>query len=292
MYRIPVKFVAMGNTIKTFVLLAALSILILIMGDLVGGRTGLTIAFVIALGINFFSYWFSDRIVLSMYRAKEVSPQEAPRLHALVEEVARSAGIPKPRIYIVPAPYPNAFATGRNPSHAAVAFTEGILRLLDERELKGVIAHELAHIKNRDILISTIAATLATVIFYVADMARWMFIFGRHDEDRNPIADILLLILAPIAAMMIQMAISRTREYLADETGAKFIRDPIALAKALEKLAMGNERVPTTATPTTAHMFIFPPVLDGIARLFSTHPPVEDRIARLIEMARKMGVMY
>ncbi len=282
----------MGNTIKTFILLAALSLLILVIGDLAGGKTGLTIAFVIALGMNFFSYWFSDRIVLSMYRAREISPQEAPRLHAMVEEVARKAGIPKPRIYLVPAPYPNAFATGRSPSHAAIAFTEGILNLLNERELKGVTAHEMAHVKNRDILVSTIAATLATVVFYVADMARWMFFLGRHDDNRNPIADMLLLFLAPIAAMLIQMAISRTREYLADETGAKFIRDPIALAKALEKLALGNRRVPTTATPTTAHMFIFPPALKGIARLFSTHPPLEDRIARLMELARKMGVMY
>lgn len=280
----------MGNTLKTFLLLAALSILILIMGDIVGGRVGLTIALIIALAINFFSYWFSDKIVLSMYRAKEVSPEEAPRLHALVEEVARAAGIPKPRIYIVPDPSPNAFATGRDPKHAAVAFTQGILNLLNERELKGVIAHELAHIKNRDILISTVAATLATVIFYLADMGRWMLFLGRSEEDRNPLAEILLIILAPIAAMLIQMAISRTREYLADETGAKFIRDPIALARALEKLAYGNSKVPTRAIPTTSHMFIFPPMLEGIARLFSTHPPVEERIARLMKMARRMGI--
>ena len=280
----------MGNTLKTFLLLAALSILILIMGDIVGGRVGLTIALIIALAINFFSYWFSDKIVLSMYRAKEVSPEEAPRLHALVEEVARAAGIPKPRIYIVPDPSPNAFATGRDPKHAAVAFTQGILNLLNERELKGVIAHELAHIKNRDILISTVAATLATVIFYLADMGRWMLFLGRSEEDRNPLAEILLIILAPIAAMLIQMAISRTREYLADETGAKFIRDPIALARALEKLAYGNSKVPTRAIPTTSHMFIFPPMLEGIARLFSTHPPVEERIARLMRMARRMGI--
>ncbi len=280
----------MWNQVKTFILLLTLSILILLVGGMIGGKAGLTIALIIALITNFFSYWFSDRIVLSMYRAREITRDEAPWLHELVEQVAREAGIPKPRIYVIPERAPNAFATGRSPKHAAVAFTQGILDLLDERELKGVIAHELAHVKNRDILVSTIAATLATVIFYLANMGRWMLFFGRSDDDRNPFAELLMIILAPIAAMMIQMAISRAREYLADETGARFIRDPIALARALEKLAYGNSRVPTRAVPTTAHMFIFPPLTRGIARLFSTHPPLEERIARLLEMARNMGV--
>ncbi len=287
----------MTSQLKTWLLLLGLTFLLLLMGDLIGGKVGLTIALFIALIMNFFSYWFSDKIALSMYGAREVKPEEAPQLHSLVDEVARSAGIPKPKVYIIPAQYANAFATGRDPKHSAVAFTQGILELLDTRELKGVIAHEIAHIKNRDILVSSVAATIATAIMYIADMLRFAFIFGYHRDDEDasplsPLAGLVLAILAPIAAMIIQMAISRAREYLADETGAKIIRDPLALANALAKLAGYSQKVPTVAHPATSHMFIFPPLLDGIARLFSTHPPVEERIERLQRLARKMGVMY
>jgi len=284
----------MSSSIKTALLLAALTLIFVYAGKLIGGTAGMTFAFLIALVINFVSYWFSDRIVLSMYRAREVTPEEAPTLYGMVRKVATQAGIPTPRVYIVPTPSPNAFATGRGPDNSAVAVTEGILRLLEPHELEGVIAHEIAHIKNRDILIGTVAATIAGAIGYLANMAQWAFIFGgfgRGDDDEgagNLIGMLIMVILAPIIALIIQLAISRAREYKADETGAKLIRNPLALASALKKLSYGAEKLPLDANPGTAHMFIMNPLRGGIAGLFSTHPPVEERIARLERLAREI----
>ena len=278
----------MENRIKTVLLLAGLTVFLIFMGNILGGRQGMYIAFILAVGMNFFSYWFSDKIVLSMYGAQEVSPVEAPQIHQIVEELAREAGIPKPRIYIIPDESPNAFATGRNPQHAAVAATQGILRLLTPAELKGVLAHELGHVLNRDILISSIAATLAGAIMILASMAKWGAILGfGRDDDEGPgfLGIIIMSIIAPIAAMLIQMAISRSREYLADETGAHLAHNPESLARALEKLTMGAQRVPMDASPATAHMFIVNPLTgSSLMNLFSTHPPLEERIARLRAM--------
>lgn len=273
---------------RTLILLTVLTVLFLWIGEALGGRSGLVIAIIFAGAFNFFSYWFSDRIVLSLYRAKEVSPEEAPELHQIVEELAASAGIPKPRIYIVPQQAPNAFATGRSPSHAAVAVTRGILQALDIRELRGVLSHELSHIKNRDTLIQVIAATLAAAITFLARMAYFASLFGfGGDDDHNPLELLLLLILAPIAAIIIQLAISRSREYLADETGAKISRDPLALASALEKLEYYSRRVPMAGEPATAHLFIVAPKFrtSSLMNLFSTHPPTEKRIERLKKLA-------
>ncbi len=285
------------SKLKTYLLLALLTILLVVIGDLIGGKSGMTIALVMAGVMNFVSYWWSDKIVLAMYRAKEVSPQEAPELHRIVSELAHAAGIPKPRVYIIPTDHPNAFATGRGPGHAAVAVTTGILNLLTERELRGVLSHELSHIRNRDVLIMTVAATIAGAITYLAYMARWAAIFGGFggdDEDRggNLLVILLISILAPLAAMIVQLAISRSREYLADATGAKISRDPLALASALRKLAYGAAKRPLqSANPATAHLFIVTPFRGGgITSLFSTHPPIEDRIRRLEEMAKRMGV--
>jgi heat shock protein HtpX len=278
----------MENRIKTVLLLAGMTVFLIFMGKLIGGRSGMYLAFLLALGMNFFSYWFSDKIVLKMYGAQEVSPAEAPQLHQIVDELAHEAGIPKPRVYIIPDESPNAFATGRNPEHAAVAATEGILRLLTPAELKGVLAHEMGHVRNRDILISTIAATMAGAIMILADMARWGAIFGMgRDDDEGPgIVGILVMsIIAPIAALLVQMAISRSREYLADETGAHLAHNPESLARALEKLSMGTQRVPMNASPATAHMFIVNPLTgSSLMNLFSTHPPIEERVARLRAM--------
>jgi len=281
----------MSNVFKTGLLLAVLTAMLVLIGGAIGGQQGMVIAFVIALAMNFFSYWFSDKIVLAAYGAKAIDEAEAPRLYAIVHRLATRAGIPMPRVYMVPSETPNAFATGRNPQHAVVAVTEGIMRILDEEELEGVLAHELSHVKNRDVLISTIAATLAGAITYLAHMAQWAAMFGgrsRDDEEggSNPIAMILLAILAPIAAMLVQMAVSRSREFQADATGARVAGKPWGLAKALEKLQMANEAVPmANATPATAHLFIVNP-LSGqtLMRLFSTHPPLEERIARLRAM--------
>ena len=281
----------MSNVFKTGLLLAVLTAMLVLIGGAIGGQQGMVIAFVIALAMNFFSYWFSDKIVLAAYGAKPIDEAEAPRLYAIVHRLATRAGIPMPRVYMVPSETPNAFATGRSPQHAVVAVTEGIMRILDEEELEGVLAHELSHVKNRDILISTIAATLAGAITYLAHMAQWAAMFGgrsRDDEEggSNPIAMILLAILAPIAAMLVQMAVSRSREFQADATGARVAGKPWGLAKALEKLQMANEAVPmAAATPATAHLFIVNP-LSGqtLMRLFSTHPPLEERIARLRAM--------
>ncbi len=278
----------MENRIKTVLLLAGLTAFLIVMGNLLGGRQGMYIAFILALCMNFFSYWFSDKIVLSMYGAREVSQADAPQMHQIVEELAREAGIPKPRIYVIPDDSPNAFATGRNPQHAAVAATQGILRLLTPGELKGVLGHELGHVLNRDILISTIAATLAGAIMILANMAKWGAIlgFGRDDEEGPGFLGLIVMsIIAPIAAMLIQMAISRSREYLADETGAHLAHNPESLARALEKLSMGTQQMPMDASPATAHMFIVNPLTGGsLMNLFSTHPPIEERIARLRAM--------
>ena len=281
----------MSNVFKTGLLLAVRTAMLVLMGAAIGGHQGMVMAFFIGVAMNFFSYWFSDKIVLAAYGAKPIDEAEAPRLYAIVHRLATRAGIPMPRVYLVPSETPNAFATGRNPQHAVVAVTEGIMRILDEEELEGVLAHELSHVKNRDILISTIAATLAGAITYLAHMAQWAAMFGgrsRDDEEggSNPIAMILLAILAPIAAMLVQMAVSRSREFQADATGARVAGKPWGLAKALEKLQMANEAVPMAdATPATAHLFIVNP-LSGqtLMRLFSTHPPLEERIARLRAM--------
>jgi len=280
----------MSNVFKTGFLLAVLTMMLVLLGGAFGGRQGMLIAFVIALLMNFFSYWFSDKMVLAAYGAQPIEEAAAPRLYAIVHRLVTRAGIPMPRVYLIPSETPNAFATGRNPEHAAVAVTEGIMRILDEEELEGVLAHELSHVKNHDVLISTIAATLAGAITYLAHMAQYAAMFGgrRDDEEggSNPIAAILLAILAPIAALLVQMAVSRAREFQADATGAQVAGKSWGLAKALEKLQMANEAAPMAqATPATAHLFIVNP-LSGqtLMRLFSTHPPLEERIARLRAM--------
>ncbi|HHI97722.1 MAG TPA: zinc metalloprotease HtpX [Thermodesulfatator atlanticus] len=287
------------NTLKTFLLLAALTALFLVIGQAFGGRTGLIIALVLAGALNFFAYWYSDKLALKMAGARPVSPAEAPELHQIVAKLAAQAGIPKPKVYVIPTETPNAFATGRNPENAAVAVTAGLMHLLDWDELEGVLAHEIAHIKNRDILVSTIAAVLAGAIAYLADMAQWSLFFGgifggNDEEDHNPLSYvglILMIILAPLAAMLIQLAISRSREYLADATGAKICRCPLSLARALEKLEAWNRKLPMQVNPAQAQMFIVNPLKGrGLAHLFSTHPPIEDRIRRLVEMARKEGL--
>jgi heat shock protein HtpX len=282
----------MDNRLRTTFLLALLTVFIVWMGRLFGGGQGMIFAFALAILMNLGSYWFSDKIVLAMYRAQPLSEHEAPQLYRMVRELAAAAALPMPRLYLIPNETPNAFATGRNPEHAVVAVTEGLLRLLDAEEVRGVLAHEMSHVKNRDILIGSIAATLAGVIMMLADMARWAAIFGgfrgSSDDDRGGgvLAFLVTAIIAPIAAMLIQMAISRSREYLADETGARLARNPLGLAHALEKLAAGAERLPMqNAKPATAHMFIVNPLAGGsLLNLFSTHPPIEDRIRRLRTM--------
>jgi heat shock protein HtpX len=258
--------------------------LLMLFGAVFGGEGGMIIAFLFAIAMNFGTYLFSDKIVMAIYRAKEVTPQEAPALHRIVDEVARAAGIPKPRVCVVPMDAPNAFATGRGPSHGVVAATTGILQILDERELRGVIAHEIGHIKNRDTLIQCIAAAIAGAITMIATMARWAMIFGgRDDEDNNIVVMLLFAILAPVAALMVQMAISRTREYQADASAAGFTHNPYGLASALEKLGAASGRIPMRfGSPSTSHLFIVNPLKNGfIANMFSTHPPIEDRIKRL-----------
>lgn len=283
----------MANTFKTLLLLVALSAVLILVGGAIGGEQGLVIALVLSLGMNFFSYWFSDKMVLFSYRAQEVSEAEAPRLHAVVTQLSQAAGIPKPRVYRIPTDAPNAFATGRSPSHAAVAVTDGLMDLLDEEELKGVLAHELAHIKHRDILIMTVAASLASAIMFLSHMARFAAFFGGGgDRDRggaNPIGLLVALIVAPLAALLIQMAISRSREYDADAGGARMAGNPYGLANALKKLQVMSARVPLQASPATAHLFIAKPFTGGgIFALFSTHPPMEKRIAKLMELRGAM----
>jgi heat shock protein HtpX len=278
------------NNIKTLFLLVTLTLILIWAGAAMGGKQGMTIAFIFALGMNFFAYWFSDKIVLKMYGAKEVTESEAPDLYRLVRRLAQKAEIPMPRVYLINQNQPNAFATGRNPQHAAVAVTTGIMRILSQEELQGVIGHELSHVKHRDILISTIAATIAGAISFLAQMAQWTMIFGGHrgddDEGGSPIAAIIMMIVGPIAAMIIQMAISRSREYAADEGGAKIAGNPRYLSEALKKLNMASQKIPMNANPATSHMFIVNPLSGGgILKLFSTHPPIEERIARLESMS-------
>jgi heat shock protein HtpX len=286
----------MSNMFKTAMLLAILTALLVLIGGAIGGQHGMAVAFVMALVMNFFSYWFSDKIVLAMYGAKPIEEAQAPGLYAMVRRLTTRARIPMPRVYMIPTDTPNAFATGRSPQHAAIAVTEGIMRLLDEEELEGVLAHELAHVANRDVLISTIAATLAGAITYLAHMAQWAAMFGggRHDDEEgggsNPFAMILMAVLAPIAAMLVQMAVSRSREFQADATGARVAGKTWGLAKALEKLHMAQQVAPMAANPATAHLFIVNPLSGrSLMNLFSTHPPLEERIARLRSMRIMQG---
>ena len=271
--------------VKTTLLLAALTGLLLAVGAALGGRSGMTMALVMAGVMNFAAFFWSDKIVLRMYSAQPVGPEEAPAMHAIMERLSARAGIPMPRLFVIPGPALNAFATGRSPSHAAVAATEGLLRTMSEDELEGVLAHELSHVLNRDTLVSTVAATIAGAISWVAHP--FMLLGGGDDDAPNPIAAIAMMILAPMAAMMIQMAVSRSREYGADETGARLAGRPDGLARALGKLHVASQRIPMPASPSTAHLFIVNPLSGrGFASLFSTHPPLEDRIARLMTAAR------
>jgi heat shock protein HtpX len=279
----------MGNTLKTGFLLALLTVLFVAIGSYVGGQGGMVMAFAFAVLMNAGAYWFSDKIVLKMYRAREVSEAEAPDLYAMVHRLATAASVPMPKVYMIPTESPNAFATGRNPQHAAVAVTQGIMRILTPDELEGVLAHEIGHVKNRDILIGTIAATLAGAIMMLARFAQFAAIFGGGGRDRDEGGGVLgllaMAILAPIGAMLVQMAVSRSREYLADASGARFCGRPESLARALEKIAGASRRVPLQASPATAHMFILSPLSGkGMMSLFSTHPPVEKRVERLRAM--------
>ncbi|WP_269631967.1 zinc metalloprotease HtpX [Pelomonas sp. BJYL3] len=281
----------MFNMMKTAILMAAITALFMAIGSVLGGRQGMMVALLIALGMNFFSYWFSDKMVLRMYNAQEVDESSAPQFYRMVRELAQRAGLPMPRVYLIEEDAPNAFATGRNPEHAAVAATTGILRVLSERELRGVMAHELAHVQHRDILISTISATMAGAIGMLGNFA--MLFGGRDSEGRqtNPLVGLIVMILAPIAASLIQMAISRAREFEADRGGAEISGDPAALASALDKIHRYAQGMPLEAAerhPETAQMMIMNPLSgSGIKSLFSTHPPTEERIARLMELARQ-----
>lgn len=276
------------NGLKTMVLMVTLTLMLVAIGGILGGKSGMTFALVMAFGINFFTYWFSSKIVLKMYGAKEVSEAEAPELYGIVRRLAQKAELPMPKVYIINEDQPNAFATGRNPKNGVVAVTTGIMRILSREELEGVIAHELAHIKNRDILVGTIAATIAGAISYLAQMAQWAMIFGGRSDDEegsNPIVAIIMMIVGPIAALLVQMAISRSREYGADAGGARIAGNPMHLANALKKLHMASQRIPMHANPATSHMFIVNPLSGGgLLKLFSTHPPIEERIARLEAM--------
>lgn len=276
----------MSNSLKTTVLLAALTGMILWFGGRFGGPNGMVMAFVLATAMNVGSYWFSDKIVLAMYGGRQVSQADAPELHQIVQDIALRAQLPMPRLFLIPSPAANAFATGRNPSHAAVAVTEGILRLMDREELRGVLAHEMSHIRNRDTLTSTVAATLAGVIMMLANMARWSALLGggsRDERDNGGALGLLAMsLLAPLAAGLIQMAISRTREFQADASATQILGSGEGLARALEKLGSASERVPLAVNAQTAHLFITNPLsAGGLGRLFSTHPPLEERIQRL-----------
>ncbi len=281
----------MANQIKTTLLLGVLTGFFIFVGELLGGKSGMIIALIFAALGNFFAYWFSDKIVLKRYRAQEVTREEAPELYSVVEELSRNANLPMPKVYIIPEESPNAFATGRNPKHAAVAVTSGLLKLLDMREVRGVLSHELSHVKHRDTLISAVAATIAGAILVLVRIAQFSALFGfggDDDEGGGLIGLLFFIIVGPIAALIIQMAISRSREYYADEEGAKISSDPLALASALSKLDAYSKRIPLTrATETTSHMFIVNPFSGkSMMKLFSTHPPIEERIRRLKEMAR------
>lgn len=274
------------NGLKVMVLMVTLTLMLVAAGAVIGGRSGMTFALVMAFGMNFISYWFSDKIVLKMYGAKPVTEAEAPQLYSSVARLSSAANLPMPKVYMMEEAQPNAFATGRNPAHGVVAVTTGIMRILTREELEGVLAHELAHIKHRDILIGTVAATFAGAISYLAQMAQWAMLFGGRGGDReeggSPIASIAMMIVGPIAAMVVQMAISRSREYKADAGGARIAGNPLYLANALKKLHMSSQRIPMNANPATSHMFIINPLTGGsLFKLFSTHPPIEERIKRL-----------
>ncbi|HYN15262.1 MAG TPA: zinc metalloprotease HtpX [Terriglobales bacterium] len=278
----------MGNALKTALLLGLLTGFMILVGDWLGGQRGMVMALGLAAVMNFVSYFFSDKIALMSYRAQPVTREQLPRVYEVVERITQRQGLPMPKIYVIPTESPNAFATGRNPSHASVAVTQGILNLLDDEELEGVLAHELGHVRNRDILISSIAATLAGAITILARMAYWGALFGgfggrdREDRGGGGIGALFMLILAPFAAMLIQLAVSRSREYQADETGAHFTGNPYALARALQKLDAYSKRIPMVASPSTAHLFIVQPLIGmDFASLFSTHPPIRKRIERL-----------
>ena len=280
----------MINSLRTAALMAVLIVLFALVGQQLGGSSGLVIALVAAVAMNVGSYWFSDKIVLRMYRAQEVSQAQAPELYGMIDRLRQQAGLPMPRVYVIPSDQPNAFATGRNPAHAAVAVTNGIVRMLNPDELEGVLAHELAHVKNRDILTSSVAATIAAAITL---LARFGLFFGGGRNRSNLISTLLMLFLAPLAAVMIQMAISRSREFVADRDGARICGKPQALASALGRLQSAAVRIPMDATPSTAHLFIVNPfagAMSGLRTLFSTHPPTEERIERLLAMERTSGV--
>ncbi len=285
------------NTLKTTFLLTCLTLLMIAMGNAIGGQSGMIIAFVLAGGMNFFSYWYSDKIVLKMYKAKEVSETESPAFYGMVRRLSQQASMPMPKVYIIPNDSPNAFATGRNPANAAVAATEGIMRILSEEELEGVMAHELAHVQNRDTLISTVAATFAGAISMLGSMLQWAAIFGMgggDDEEEGGggmLGSLALAFIAPMAAMLIQMAVSRSREFLADASGARICGNPQALASALRKLQQASQKVPMQeATPATSHMFIVNPLTGAsMLKLFSTHPPMEERVSRLEAMSGARG---
>ncbi len=275
----------MGNTFKTAFFLTLLTLLLMFIGRVFGGQSGMLIALIFAAVMNFVSYFFSDKIALAMYRARPVSREELPRAYQAVERLTQKIGIPMPKMYVIPTDSPNAFATGRNPQHASVAVTQGILNLLNDEELEGVLAHELGHVRNRDILISSVAATIAGAVTYLAEIGKWGMIFGgmeRDDRDGGGLAALLMLFLAPLAAMLIQLAVSRSREYQADQTGAHVTGNPYALASALAKLDAYSRRVPMAGSPSTAHLFIVQPLLGmNFGNLFSTHPPIAKRIERL-----------
>ncbi len=282
------------NFIKTVFLLTGLTLLLMFFGQALGGQQGMMVALVFACIMNFGAYWFSDKLVLAMYRAQPLSEADQPMVHRIVQRLAQKANIPTPKIYLIPTPAPNAFATGRNPSHAVMAVTQGILSILNEEELEGVLGHELAHVLHRDILIATVAASIAGAINMLSSMARWSLMFGggrRDNRDReggNPLALLVMAIVAPLAAMLIQLAVSRSREFSADEGGSQLTGQPLNLASALRKLEAGSKRIPMLeATPTTAHLFIVNPLTGGgLMKLFSTHPPMEERIARLERLAQ------
>jgi len=282
------------SALKTGILMFAIFVLLLFAGEMLGGQQGLIIAFVLALAINGFAYWFSDKMILAIYHAHEVTAEQTPRLHAIVRTLAERANLPMPKVYVIESQNPNAFATGRDPKHAAVAVTTGILKLLSEDQLSGVIGHELAHVEHRDILISTVAATIAGTISFLATMARWSLIFGGGGRGRNrgnPLALLVISIIAPLVALFIQLWISRTREYAADARGAQLAQNPLLLARALQRLERGVELAPAQVSPATEHMFIVSPFSGKtILSAFSTHPSIEDRVARLEKMAEEEGI--
>lgn len=278
------------NTLKTVFLMTFMMVLLMLVGSMLGGERGVIMAFIFSLMMNFGAYWFSDKIVLMMYRAQPVTEAEAPKLYSMVARIASQAQLPMPKLYVIPSETPNAFATGRSPNHSAVAVTEGIMKTLTDDELEGVLAHEFAHIKHRDILTSTIVATMVGAITFIARMAGWSLMFAgggsRDRRDSGGLGELLMLILAPIAAVLIQLAISRAREFAADEGGSRISGRPLSLANALQKLERASERIPMNASPSTAHMFIVNPLRGGgVLKLFSTHPPIAERIERLQKLA-------